>query len=71
MESDLFRYKQELIQERELSFKKLQDQENDRVQKRAENAILTEKLQVAKVEIEELKMRVAVEYTDKVNQLEL
>jgi len=54
LEEDILRYKNELTQEKESSFKKLQEQENERIQKRTENAILTEKVASQKAELDRM-----------------
>lgn len=50
---------------------KLQEGESDRIKYKTDNAILTEKLTTAKIEIEELRMKLNCEYTEKVQELEL
>ncbi len=67
-ETDNFRYKEELNQERENCFKKLQEQENDRIQKRTENAILQEKLNASKCDLEKV---VSLEFQLKTQAQEL
>lgn len=65
------RYKSELTQEKENCFVKLQEGESDRIKYKTENAILSEKLSTAKIEIDELRTKLNCEYTEKVQELEL
>lgn len=65
MEQEVWRYKQELNNEKENCFRKLQDQETERIQKKTENAFLTEKNQNLQIELEELRKRCSTEYTEK------
>jgi hypothetical protein len=50
---------------------RLQEGESDRIKYKTENAILTEKLSTARIEVEELRMKLNCEYTEKVQELEL
>ncbi|CDW83719.1 guanylate-binding n-terminal domain containing protein [Stylonychia lemnae] len=70
-EHESLRYKQELNHEKEQCFTRLQDGESDRIKYKTENAILTERLQNAKAEIDELRMKLNCEYTEKMQDLEL
>lgn len=65
-EGESLRFKQELNHEKEQCFLKLQEGEGDRIRFKTENAILTERLQNSKAEVDELRMRVNCEFTEKV-----
>lgn len=67
----MYRYKSELAQEKESCFIKLQEGESDRIKYKTENAILSEKLASAKIEVDELRMKLNCEYTEKLQELEL
>lgn len=62
-EKDLLRYKQELTSEKENCFMRLQEGESERIKYKTENAILSEKLTSAKVEVDELKNKLNCEFT--------
>ena len=70
-ESEAVRFKSELTNEKENCFKKIQDGESERIKFKTENAILTEKFSSAKIEIDELRMKLNCEYTEKLQDLEL
>ena len=69
-ESEAIRYRNELVSEKEQSFRRLQDIESDRVKLKTENAILQEKYSQARFEIDDLKMRLNCEYSEKLKDLE-
>ena len=71
LESDSLRTKQDLAHEKEQCFVRLQEGESERIKYKTENAIMGERLQNAKAEIDELRMRLNCEFTEKVQDLEL
>lgn len=70
-ESESFRYKQELSTEKEQCFSRIQEGESERIKYKTENAILQERYQNAKVEIDELRMKLNCEYSEKLQDLEM
>lgn len=56
-ESDASRYRDQYQSERDRNFTRMQDIESERVTLRTENAILSEKLTQAKLEIEDLRKK--------------
>ena len=61
-EKDIARYKQELQQEKETCFQRIQEGESERIKSKTENIILQERLQNTKAELDELKNKYSVEY---------
>ncbi len=70
-ESESLRYKTDLTNEKEQCYAKLQEGESDRIKYKTENAILTERLQICKAEVDELRMKLNCEYTEKLQDLEM
>ena len=70
-ESESQRYKQELSKEKEQCFVRIQDGESERIKYKTENAILQERYSNTKIEIDELRMKMNCEYSEKLQDLEM
>ncbi len=69
-ENDSCTYKSELNNEKENCFNRLQDSEGDRIKYKTENTLLSERNIAAKIEIDELRMKLNCEYSEKLAELE-
>jgi len=69
-ESDASRYRDQYQSERDRNFTRLQDMETERVTLRTENAILTEKLAQAKMEVDSAKKRESTQLNERVFGME-
>lgn len=70
-EAEALRGRQELTHEKEQSFHRLQEGEDERIRLKTENAILQERLSFAKAEADELRLKLNCEYTEKLHELEM
>lgn len=69
-ENESYMYKSELNNEKESCFRKLQDSEGDRIKFKTENTLLNERYSAAKIEIDELRMKLNCEFSEKLAELE-
>lgn len=69
-EGDAARYRQELQAEKENAFRRMQDVERDRVTLKTENAVLTEKYHTIRQELDDLKLRQATHFNEKLHEIE-
>jgi ribosomal protein L16 Arg81 hydroxylase len=69
-ESEAISYKSDLNNEKENCFKRLQESESDRIKFKTENTLLTERYTAAKYEIDELRMKLSCEFSEKLAELE-
>ena len=56
--------------EKENAFRRMQDVERDRVTLKTENAVLTEKYHTARQELDDLKLRQATHFNEKLHEIE-
>ncbi len=70
-EGEAQRYRSELQSEKESSFRRHQDLESDRIKLRTDHAIMEEKLKQARFEIDDLRVRMNSEYSEKLQDLEV